>query len=315
MRVCRRHTRALPPIIGCGGKTHDGGHKNCPAYKRACRRCGKIGHFSKVCRQGLTANSPKGHTQGAQNPPCAYTLSTSELPFIQVTSRSIKTAPTIAMEVSTPDGQATLQVLPDSGADICAAGPHLIHALGEHMDNLAESTVTPKAVNGSLLHPTGKIPNVMFELNGRRSSEDVHIYESVSGTIILWSVAQMLGILPDNFPNTTTPSIQVQSINLQESLPLSAEAIMSEFPSVFNGQIRTMPGEKFQISLTENAHPFCVTTPRTVPFAYRDKLKNEIDLLINQEIIAPVTEPTEWCVCACQSLLPQRRTQIEFVRA
>ena len=221
--------------IGCGGKVHDGGRKNCPAYKRACRRCGKIGHFSKVCRQGLATNSPKGHTQGAQNPPRTYTLSISELPFVQITSRSIKTAPTIAMEVSTPDGQATLQVLPDSGADICAAGPHLVRALGEHTDNLAESTVIPKAVNGSLLHPTGKIPNVIFELNGRRSSDDVHIYESVSGTIISWSVAQLLGILPANYPNPSTLPTQVQSINLEESLPPSTEAIMSEFPSVFNG--------------------------------------------------------------------------------
>ena len=40
---------------------------------------------------------------------------------------------------------------------------------------------------------------------------------------------------------------------------------------------------------------FCVTTPRTIPFAYRDKLKNEIDLLTSQGIITPVTEPTEWC--------------------
>ena len=70
---------------------------------------------------------------------------------------------------------------------------------------------------------------------------------------------------------------------------------MSEFPSVFSGKIHTMPGEKFHISLTENAQPFCVTTPRTIPFAYKDKLKNEIDLLTSQGIITPVTEPTEWC--------------------
>ena len=187
------------------------------------------------------------------------------------------------MKVSTPCGDATLQVLHDSGGDICAAGAQLVHALGEHMDNLADCTVTPKAVNGSLLHPAGKIPNVVFELNGRHSSEDVHIYESVSGIIISWLVAQMLGILPNNYLNPYMTPIRLQPLNLEESLeeslPLSAEAIMSEFPSVFDGQIRTMPGEKFHISLTENAHPFCVTTPRTIPFAYRDKLKNEIDLL------------------------------------
>ena len=55
------------------------------------------------------------------------------------------------------------------------------------------------------------------------------------------------------------------------------------------------PGETFQISLTEDARPFCATTPGTIPFAYRVKLQIEIDLLVKQEIIAPVTEPMEWC--------------------
>ena len=56
-----------------------------------------------------------------------------------------------------------------------------------------------------------------------------------------------------------------------------------------------MEGEKFHIALTENAKPFCVNTPRSVPYAYRDKLKAELDLLQSQGIIAPITEPTEWC--------------------
>ena len=70
---------------------------------------------------------------------------------------------------------------------------------------------------------------------------------------------------------------------------------MLEFASVFDGQVRTMQGEKFHISLVEGAVPFCIKAPRSVPFAYRDKLKLELDLLQEQGIIAPVTEATEWC--------------------
>ena len=74
--------------IGCKSKPHDGDCKNCPAYKQACRKCGKIGHYSKVCQQGITLNDSKSRTQGTQDPPRAYTLSTLELPFIQSTSGS-----------------------------------------------------------------------------------------------------------------------------------------------------------------------------------------------------------------------------------
>ena len=68
-----------------------------------------------------------------------------------------------------------------------------------------------------------------------------------------------------------------------------------EFPTVFDGNIKQMDGEKFHITLTEGAKPFCIKTPRMVLFAYRDKLKAELEILETQGIIAPVTYPKEWC--------------------
>jgi len=50
-------------------------------------------------------------------------------------------------------------------------------------------------------------------------------------------------------------------------------------PTAFNGQVRNMKGEHFYISSTGDAKPFCVNTPRSIPFAYRDKLKAELELL------------------------------------
>lgn len=132
----------FPPCIGCGKKQHEGGRKNCPAYKRACRRCGKIGHFSIVCRQGL----PRAGKRQIVATPKTHALRTSELPFIQLsktTSHQIIPAPTVNIRLTTSNGQAIVNILPDSGADICAAGPDLVHSLGEHIDNLATSDVTP----------------------------------------------------------------------------------------------------------------------------------------------------------------------------
>ena len=75
----------------------------------------------------------------------------------------------------------------------------------------------------------------------------------------------------------------------------TAQNLVTQFPLVFDSKIRVMEGEQFHISLTENAIPFCVKTPRSIPFAYRDKLKAELNLLQDQGIVAPVTEVTEWC--------------------
>ena len=68
---------------------------------------------------------------------------------------------------------------------------------------------------------------------------------------------------------------------------------MAEFPSVFDGKVKVMDGEVFHIELVNDAKPFCVHTPRKIPFAYREKLQDELTLLQKQGVIAPVTAPTE----------------------
>ena len=55
--------------------------------------------------------------------------------------------------------------------------------------------------------------------------------------------------------------------------------LKQEYPTVFDGRITAMEGEEFHISLTTDSNPFCVNTPRSVPFTYRGKLQAELDLL------------------------------------
>ena len=40
-----------------------------------------------------------------------------------------------------------------------------------------------------------------------------------------------------------------------------------------------MNGEVFRIQLKDNAQPFCVQTPRIIPYAYRDKVFKELQSL------------------------------------
>ena len=66
--------------IGCGYQPHDGGQKNCPAYKQSRCNCGKICHFSRVCRQKPTLPRQK---QRASTMPQTRTLST-QLPHSEL---------------------------------------------------------------------------------------------------------------------------------------------------------------------------------------------------------------------------------------
>ena len=211
-------------------------------------------------------------------------------------------APTITVRVSSPAGSHYIDVLPDSGADISAAGQEMLQTLGHHIDNILPSHISPRTVNGSSMVPLGKIP-ITIQLGALKYKDELHIYPGVTGALISWKAAKGLGILPPYYPQ---PAVQLLQGDPQKVTPACtliqqtenqsvAQTLVAQYPAVFDGQIRVMDGEKFHITLMEDPVPFCVKTPRSIPFAYRDKLQAELDLLQEQGIIAPVTEVTGWC--------------------
>ena len=146
----------------------------------------------------------------------------------------------------------------------------------------------------------GKLP-VTFHLQGRQHKEDMHIYPDVSGVIMSWKAAKSLSILPSHYPQPTPiftiPATLTSDVKVFNTTTNTSKesTVISKYPTVFNGRIRVMQGEEFCICLAANAKPFCVHTPLTIPFAYREKLKAELDLLESQNVITPVTEATTWC--------------------
>ena len=147
------------------------------------------------------------------------------------------------------------------------AGKAALRSLREHEDNLLPSQIIPKAVNGTKMKPVGKLP-IMFKPGHHKY---VNIYPEVSGVLLSCKASKGLHILPDYYPQpskiTSISSIKTETPSLTTQTKES-QNIMREFPSVFDGRIKTMDEEKFHITLAENAKPFCVNTPRAIPYAY-----------------------------------------------
>lgn len=317
----RRHDTSRPPprqqdtygappgkCLGCGSRQHLGGRQQCPAANLTCHFCHKIGHLAKVCRGRANPTRPPPYAARAlyvESPPEEYepevnassVYSKGFEPRInasRVCRKGFEPAPRIDVNISCLNGQASVSVLPDSGADISVAGMSLLHNLSEHPDNLLPSSITSRAVNGSVMRPIGKLP-VTLSLGPKTCTEDFHIYPDVNGSLISWRAARTLSILPDCYPSPpkTPPKPPFHCVANVQGKPV--DALMSEFPSVFDGSVRSMEGEEFRIVLSEDAQPFCVRAPRAVPFALREKLQAELEHLQCQGIIAPVTTPTDWC--------------------
>ena len=126
------------------------------------------------------------------------------------------------------------------------------------------------------MFPLGRLP-VTFRLGGTEYSDDLHIYPEIHGTILSWKACKALHILPPSYPNPMSAPI-IHEITLPSTpgeitTSLTLQQAMSAYPTVFDGRIRSMEGEQFHISLTDDVKPFRVNTPRSILFAYRDKLK------------------------------------------
>jgi len=153
-------------------------------------------------------------------------------------------------------------------------------------------TLSPKTVNGLSMTPLGRVP-VTIQLGQAQYEDELHIYPGISGTLLSWRAAKALRILPPCYPHqmpqgqSSVPQKQLAQVQQPESLPAQRvdQNLMGQYPMVFDGQIRVMAGETFHITLVDNAVPFCVKAPRSIPFAYRDKLNR------------PALVPEHYCSC------------------
>jgi len=126
------------------------------------------------------------------------------------------------------------------------------------------------------MHVIGKI-HVCFQFAGNEYKEDVYIFTHLCDVIISWREAKALQLLSSHYP--LPPPVPAPSEPRAQTTialgPILTLDDLKNYPTVFDGNIRTMGGEEFHISPTAEAKPFCVNTPRSIPFAYRDKLKAE----------------------------------------
>ena len=94
--------------------------------------------------------------------------------------------------------------------------------------------------------------------------------------------------------NDVTTSKTVNSVNGKLQMKpsvLTRERILQEYSDVIEG-LGCMEGP-CHLEVDETIRPV-LHPPKKVPVALRDRLKEELDKLVSEEIITPVTEPTNW---------------------
>ncbi len=66
-----------------------------------------------------------------------------------------------------------------------------------------------------------------------------------------------------------------------------------EFPKLFTGLGKL--DVPYSVKIRDDARPFAVHSPRRVPIPLMNKVKEKLKLMVEQGVIEPVDEPSDWC--------------------
>lgn len=202
-----------------------------------------------------------------------------------------------------------LQMIPDTGADITVIGL-------QHLRNLSISTrklhaspqTTTLTADGSEMTPALGTFTATLALGTRSCSAQIRVHKDIQTPLLSFSHCQALAIIPKEFPK---PILEVKHVKKCVELPFSAstppsdvkEYFFKEFKDVLVAKaalqstpLKPMVGSPMRIHLKHDAVPFAIHTPRQIPLAFRDHVKDELESMVSQGIIRPAgDEPSEWC--------------------
>ena len=242
----------------CGRQSHE--RRLCPAKDVTCNNCHKKGHYQSVCRS-KKRYSNKVHEVEEDS---------DEVFFLGEINSASTDYWTAQIEVN---GHNTLFKL-DTGAGVTV--------LSDNVEWLRCISLTETS------HTLGGPGNIRLPVKGQfyatlkygqtSITEPVYVLHNQTCSLLSRKACVELGLIK-------RAEKDVEEVN---SGPTDFKA---EFPSLFTGLGRLKT--ECHITLRADAKPFCLYNPRKLPHPLLPKVKSQIETMLEQGVISPVTAPTE----------------------
>ena len=269
----------------CGHKHEYRTRESCPAYGKVCNKCQKPNHFAAKCRSGKTKRTLK-QVQ-------AIDEDADEVYHTQVSVASLDDSQLVTLRLESGN---YLRFQVDTGAQ-CNVIPLALYKKACKDPKLVRATpvkTTIQAYGGTTLPVVGKVIIRVWR-GDFRCKLDCKLVDNPNIRPLLGRKAclgmKLVSYLDnDELHKPITGNSTVYTLNGQS--PISKEQLIAQHPKVFNEGVGQLEG-KYHIRLDHRVDPV-QHAPRRVPVALRDQLKETLEGLVQQDIIAPVTKPTPW---------------------
>ena len=266
--------------IRCGRGRHP--KANCPARNATCHNCHKEGHFASQCL------SKRRISQGKQmdsmqdlpvKPVLDAELSDDEYLTDEVYIDSVVDNREKCWTADVLVGQTEVRFKLDTGAEVTAISERTYRTLV----NPNSLQMTSLALFGPGRTPLNIVGQFSCNLtyHSRTSQHTVYVIKSLQNNLLGFPAIVALEM-----------AVRVDAIQPTESKSYH-ESIVNSYPSLFNGLGKL--GEPYQIKLLPDSKPHALYTPRRVPLALREKVKEELNRMESIGVISKVNEPSAWC--------------------
>lgn len=257
------------PKSACSGCGQLHWRKDCPYKEAECFACHRKGHLKNMCftqkKSGTQVNTLV--SSNAQGEACYdYVFSVGETKVNPITMTILMDKVKLEMEVDT--GAARSLISEKTYEQLwsnCMTRP-----------KLRPSSVNLKVYGGSPLKVTGEI-DVWVKLPDEQSSlrQAKVIVTKDHGPSLLGR--DLLNLL------------ELSEVKLSNINKVSADSpLLRDFPELFSPGLGCMKDRTYTIEVDPTVPPkYCKA--RTVPYALREKVDKELDRLVEEEIITPIT--------------------------
>ena len=327
---------------GCGSTNHGTGPTNptrqddCPAWGQKCLNCDTPNHFAKVCRQPRREPANRQPTRDSANAIiiACVKYNASEDSYTTASNKEVKFVPAEMTPIVKGKLRATqtVDVFPDSGADICLAGSKHLARLGISVEDLIPCRKTITAVGGHTLTCQGWTA-MEFDVCGNKTRQPLYICDRVDRIYFGREGCKEVNILPTSFPfpaqRDSVASVEsaipprpakIPHHATEENIPRLKAYLLKVFAdTVFDRAtpFRTMNCPTAHIHLKKDAKPSAIHNPFSIPIHWRDEVKRKLDKDVEDGVIEPVPigDPVQWCspmvVTAKSSGGPRRTVDLQ----
>ena len=267
--------------------------ESCPAWGKVCTSCGEKNHFpaSRKCK-GRSVHIVRDDYASDSSTSSTGTISTITVELCHDVNSAQSQHPLIYCEMLINDKPVRLQI--DCGATVCILPKRYLKNLEvrpEIVNLQMWNKSSVKALGKCKVHVKNPVTNEKFKV-------DFVIVNEAFTSLLSGNAAQAMGLITVNYGN----------FKVVNGISTASHSYIHQFPAVFKDTPGILPGKRVHLTVEDGATPV-VRCARTLPEARKDAVKAELQRLVDESIIVPIDEPTDW---VSQMSVAEKKTGIRI---